>query len=247
MDWGAIDSFNVITVNGSTNLEGFLENVEKVGLKDRVKVHTFAGVSGKNDGEGVCSPAQMCIDIFRTQHRCCNAICRDIARNHKSIIKEAFEAGHDNVAIFEDDARFVELDSKRLQNILDFIKKGDYDVFYFGHCPVIPVGYPVSQNIVRTYYPGLFHAYVVNRRAMSKILEIDDCSYIDLVVGRDLGLKKYGAYPSVNYQVKGPGVYTSMKVSKLLHFNTVNAVLEKIQYYGLVVLILLVVYYFNNS
>jgi len=253
-----IKSFNVLTTTNSNSIKGFIENCNQVGLSP--KIYEFKPIKGKNDGndcQNNCTPSQACLEIFRSKSKCCNGICQEIAKNHKIIIADAYNSNLENVMIFEDDARFVlPFDFKKLERVLNFLesrsdsvncgRNSHWDVFYFGHCPAIPLGYPVNRDIVRTFYPGLFHAYILNRKAMEFVLNIPNDNYIDLVVGRNQSLKKYAVFPSMNYQEVGPSIYTSLKISKCINFNTVNYIFEIIQYY-LLIFILIVFLFFLIS
>jgi GR25 family glycosyltransferase involved in LPS biosynthesis len=97
--------------------------------------------------------------------------------SHINVIREAYNKGHSNILIFEDD--LLPTPEYSLQNIeacINFMKNNKWDLFYFGyfvmnkHLDNIIIAKKLNNNIIK-YNPLATHAYVVNRNAMKTILE----------------------------------------------------------------------------
>ena len=120
------------------------------------------------------------------------------------MISAAYEAGCQNVLIFEDD---LEPNQKsftpdRLKLTVDFMKQHtNWETFFFGVFPIT-----TRTMTRRTVYPSIVrvstlccHAYVVNRSLMEKLYHMKwmGCE-IDNMLSRNRNA--YGIYPSFFYQ-----------------------------------------------
>ena len=101
--------------------------------------------------------------------------------SHINIIKNAYNAGYNNILIFEDDIRpsnFYNLDL--LNTSINFMKNNEWDIFYLGYIisnknyiseNIITSHINISNNIIK-YNPGATHAYCLSKSAMLKILNL---------------------------------------------------------------------------
>lgn len=98
--------------------------------------------------------------------------------SHVNVIREAYEAGCENVLIFEDDlVTTSKFDESLLAEAIDFMKaNNDWDLFYLGAFPEIK--HHKTSRLTgdeRESFPNIYklhslcgHAYVVSRRFMEK-------------------------------------------------------------------------------
>jgi hypothetical protein len=242
MIWDFVDSINCLTVQNSPRLKGLINNLKTVGISPRkVNVWTFQK-TGENNGGKNCTALRTISDTTFGTDYCCDKTCQAIHNNHKAIIKAAYDSGHSSTMIFEDDARFnLPFDYEKLNRIKDWMKNNNWDVLYFGSVPIVPLGMPVSRDIVYSSYPLLMHNYVVSRSGMEKILHLpNDPVHIDVQIGRDISIKKYCVYPSINNQIEQP----HMNADYLENYQgTLNKLLETLQFYSVIVFISLFLLY----
>lgn len=139
------------------------------------------------------------VDFFRTE-RHPNGGLQGCFESHVAIIKEAYDAGYDNVLIFEDDVAITKhFNAKLLKAAINFMESNDdWDMFYLGALPEIKKHKIVKMTDKRIYKVNSLctHAYVVSRRMMEKF---HDAQYygipLDYVfVEND---NSYAVYPSI--------------------------------------------------
>lgn len=94
----------------------------------------------------------------------------DCARNHYSIIKEAYELGYNNVLILEDDIQFNK-DLSLLRNTLNNIPE-DYDILQFGAFTVDPNINEIldksNENIYWSLHPNV-KVWTTSMYALSRV------------------------------------------------------------------------------
>jgi len=97
-------------------------------------------------------------------------------QSHIQIIQEAKDRKLNNILIFEDDVKFVNLDEVDINLIIDSTLKQlndlNWNMFYFGASihPELGVIEKVSQNILKTNFAYTTHAYAVNSNVFDYIL-----------------------------------------------------------------------------
>lgn len=103
----------------------------------------------------------------------------------------------DRCLIFEDDAR-TSLNKYQLQGKLDgVIKSNDYDILYLGKCGDHCTRYKKTDfdGVYQSFHPICAHAYVITKKAISKILEnFPTSDPIDIVIMNLIEAKKIKAY-----------------------------------------------------
>lgn len=101
--------------------------------------------------------------------------------SHIQLIKNAFEKGHDNLFIFEDDIKVTPSYTNALvETCIDFMKSNKkWEIFYFGYIPCNTnkgsmyefwKAEYINNNIIK-YRPFATHSYCINRKGMKKILD----------------------------------------------------------------------------
>ena len=209
--WKYIDQAACITVENSKRIDDFIENNKTIGLQ--VDIRAFPKLPRRASTVKESS----LWSIMTYDNSCCEEVCVDTTRSHLQLVEDAYNQGKRNVLIFEDDARWeLPLDIQKIKRVLEWLEKNDdkYDIFFFGYvCHPNPIGIPVSRDIARIYNPLLAHAYLVNRSAMKTIIHnkemiLNAHTAIDKYYSRHTPyLKKYGIYPSLNYQCEDPLYY----------------------------------------
>jgi len=106
--------------------------------------------------------------------------------SHINIIKKCYNENYNNVLIFEDDFRISPYyNNDLLKECIHFIKKYNYDCFFFGYIPFtkniteqILFSINKSYNNIIQFNPCGTHAFCINKNTMKKILNTYK-SYID--------------------------------------------------------------------
>ena len=211
--WDYFDKIACITVDGAEGrMSRFKKNNEEVGFPhNRVEIYKYprADTTLNNGTES----AQTCYTgaWILEPEKCCGSICKDLAQHHLDIIQAAWDRGHKNVLIFEDDARWEkDIPSEKLQNIRKWLEENDWDIFYFGEGSW--GGLPVTLDIFIPLKAAQTHAFAVNRNAMKIILDtFHNREHIDQQLIQS-SLKKYAAYPILNIQETHDGWYDETKM-----------------------------------
>lgn len=125
--------------------------------------------------------------------------------SHVKVITKAYNEGAERVLIFEDDVidPIRGIKSSEVKKGIDFMKKEkDWDIFYFGCEP-----YVLFSSSSKTKYPGVYklkaiylHAYVVNRSAMKKIINLKFKGVPIDTVYNDEKYRSYALYPMIFFQ-----------------------------------------------
>ena len=122
--------------------------------------------------------------------------------SHINVIREAYYSGAERVLIFGDDIKPTDyLTTNHLKKAINFMKKDkDWEIFYLGVMPNV-----TFHSSSRTNYSGIYktkgicaHAYVVNRKAMKKLINIKyKGTPIDYYYINNFGKKSYALYPTM--------------------------------------------------
>lgn len=223
--WEFIDRAVCLTVENSDRIEDFVEDSKRVGLDVEI-IYNSRVLRSR-----VCHPLQM---MIVNNASCCGDTCKSLTQNHLTLIRESYEAGDKRMLIFEDDARWVKpLDMDKLRRVLGWVKENNPDIFFFGY-----LSYPnffgtaINKDILRLSNPLLAHAYILNRNAMSSILEdydkiINEKISIDSYYAHFTPeLNKYGSFPSLSYQCAEPYHFKETKRNLGLDFVPFNALMD---------------------
>lgn len=222
----------VLTLETNTKThEEITNHLQLYGLNP--KLYKVKGVANrKNDGNGKATMYQ----VFT--HTLIDDVSKDILKNHMDIIRDAYGRGVERLMVLEDDARFVkELDKQQVKNMIQFLKKGQWDIFFLGYCPwPYAVSFPIQPNIVSIPTPLLAHAYIINRSGMEKMLEYynrqikenKEVYQVDKMFSILPDFKKTGAYPSICFQNKSPALfdYSRERLKLPFEFNTLCKYME---------------------
>jgi hypothetical protein len=209
--------------------------MKSIGLN--VTMHVFEKIAKlENNGTNDCNFIKLLID----DPKCCNEVCISIATNHQNIVKKLYENGDKIALIFEDDARFVlPFNKNKMIRIIKWLQNNEnnWDIFYLGHLPSIPIGIPINSDIM--YLPFctfLSHAFIINRNAMKMILNMKIDGSIDSKMGKS-NLKKYAMFPQQVFQKNEPHLYDK-HVGKYIgvRFNYITILLEYFSYYSLLII-----------
>lgn len=155
------------------------------------------------------------IDILKYGSNMVGPSGRSLAQNHVWVIEQAFIQNKQNVLVLEDDAEFdLELTSKYMPGIVDWLKNHDWDIFNFGAVQFpVPLRIQVSPGVAVGIGQALLgHCYALSRSGMLRVLEMwysynrpllhIDKSYANLFRG-----KYHLANPSLSYQTEKPAIF----------------------------------------
>jgi GR25 family glycosyltransferase involved in LPS biosynthesis len=106
------------------------------------------------------------LDMMKRHHYC--------AASYYKLFKKIYEEGHECVLIFEDDAAFykhydtptIEL----IENSLDDLKDFDWNLIYFGGCPLFEMK-SVSKNLSKIEWVLGLHAVGYKRKTIKYVLD----------------------------------------------------------------------------
>ena len=163
---------------------------------------------------------------------CKNNVCENIFINTYLTLKKAYNNNLNNVVILEDDARFeIPLDKNKISHILDWMNKNEWDLFYLGHFPLIPISIFKTKYILKPIKPISSHAIIFSKAGIYKALHAmeyvllhdrDNIHHIDFFYNKIPNLKKYTVFPSICNQNKCPAfLYKYIK-----NYNTFFYVME---------------------
>ena len=238
--WDYFDDIQVITIPNSKFIDGFKKNMQEVGIKN-YKINVFPKTE---DGVNVDEKCKWYYYLNKkTIKKCCGQVCRDLVQHHLSIIRNAYNNNKQNVLIFEDDARFDKnISPQKLQRIKNWLQTHNWDIFYFGQIQMsfLPIGIPVSQDVMKVYKPILAHAYVLNRSAMKYILDnIDPTINIDETF-MNIPLEKYAVYPNLNFQPASAALKKILPNSPK-YFKSVWKLYDFISYWGIIIMVIVLI------
>ena len=184
---------------------------------------------------------------------------KNIALNHLTAIREAYYSNKESILIFENDAEFkLPFNFIQLQSIIEWLKNNQWNIFYFGYCPVLPYITKQADYIVKIHKPLLGHAYALSRSGMKRVLTqsyLLGNTHIDKFYTQ-LFTNMYGAYPILNFQNIEPAIYRRIKKKYkfLLSFTNLNKGMEKCGLFfsflfrlGMVILSIVIVLSFLNK
>ena len=86
---------------------------------------------------------------------------REIAQNMFSLVQKGYDANHNSIIIFEDDARFLTtFHQNKLNKVVKWLATHELDIFYLGYCqwPKL-VSWVVTSDIVKLSSPLTTHGY----------------------------------------------------------------------------------------
>jgi len=253
-NWKFFDAKYVLSTPGSKRQESLKENFRLVGIKDYeivefkpTKKYTKDRLNNSEGGGGQIDQSLLSI----CKHDICDDTCQNIAKNMFTLIKKGYDAGHNNIIIFEDDARFsLPFKVKRFNKVVDWLDKNNWDIFYLGYCqwPIL-VSWIVTQHIVKLTRPYAAHAYCLSRQGMEKILEVSKYydklpQHIDKIYGKK-NWNKYGIFPAICFQSEDPALFKKA-VEKLpikLRFKSLSRFTEYSSVIIPILIILIIVYF----
>jgi GR25 family glycosyltransferase involved in LPS biosynthesis len=133
--------------------EQFLSDMKKVGL-DTFLERFPAFYHGTGDFN------------YETTHQACG-------RSIVTALKQAYDAGYDNVVLFEDDAYFLEGGLEAVEKSLDSLSKiDDWDLIYFGSMLHDHELNLVGENLLKQEVALTTHAMGYSRKAMKKTIDV---------------------------------------------------------------------------
>ena len=155
------------------------EHIKKISNEYNMNINFYRTERNKNSGEEGCF------------------------YSHISVIKDAFKNNYDNIIILEDDLQPFNITQKRINDVVNFIKHNDFDIFYIGICPDIRK----NENIIFDKKSKIYsikslgaHAYILNKKSIKKFYNISyEGTAIDVYYNNNC-FKSYGIYPSLFYQ-----------------------------------------------
>ena len=104
--------------------------------------------------------------------------CRE---SHLAILKEA-KKKNENVFIFEDDVEFIDNANIILDNAISELSELDWAMFYIGGNILKPF-YQVSEHLAKLSHCQSAHAYGINKKYISDIIDIIEINntFIDVI------------------------------------------------------------------
>lgn len=122
--------------------------------------------------------------------------------SHIACIEKAFNEGHENVLVFEDDVEFLVSSFGHLTAALESLEKiPDWEIFYLGGRPVVPAKF-VSKNLIKCKFWGN-QSYVIHRRAWHYLKPLKESPKHKDVWFADNVSESYGIYPAITTQRPG--------------------------------------------
>lgn len=214
--WNYFDAKYVLTTPNSNRVNELIANFSAVGLNDPEIVEFEPSneykKSKKNDSTGVGGIKSQTL-LSTAKHRVCDGTCRNIANNMFELAKKGYDAGHSNIIIFEDDARFnIPFSHKKLNNAVNWLSRNSWDIFYLGYCqwPQM-VSWFVTKDVVKLTSPLCLHGYCLSRTGMEKVLRMREYynnfpQHVDKLYAKTKW-KKYGIFPAICFQCDAPALY----------------------------------------
>jgi glycosyl transferase family 25 len=129
--------------------------------------------------------------------------------SHQSVARHATAAGYKTILVFEDDIEpaYGAITPESLEQITDFLKKEEWDVFFFGHMPMscnaisdYPPLNPLTGTRLMKVNSFLTHAYALHAPNIASLSTTD---YAGAAVDNAFFMQlngKYAAYPMWFYQ-----------------------------------------------
>jgi len=217
----------IITIPGSKRIPILKNNLHKLGIINyEIREFKSAKKIINDGGQNVGT----IYDIYK--HNICDETCQNIATNHLKLIKEAYEKNWDNILILEDDALFDNISPKRLFNVISWLTRNPWDMFYFGYCPwPILATIPINQNIVKVFSPYCAHCYDINKSGIRKLmnnLKNYNKEHIDYWYTKQKNILKYAIFPAINFQSEDPALFrkATKKIGINISFKSVSKLLE---------------------
>jgi len=214
--WDYFDAMYVLSTPQSTRKRDLVLNFNAIGL-DNFQIIDFEPSkkykeNKKNDSTGVDGESDQTF-ASTVSHQVCDETCKNIAANMFNLAKKGYDAGHSNIVIFEDDARFsVNFPHKKLNSAVKWLSTHEWDIFYLGYCqwPKL-LSWVVTPDIVKLTSPLCLHGYCLSRTGMEKIMEMKQYyniqpQHIDKLYG-EKKWKKYGIFPAICFQDDPPALY----------------------------------------
>lgn len=210
--WNFFDAIYILSIQKSKRISLLKEHLKDICMYNPI-VFEFIPAKKKVNNVKKTNQSYNTINIFK--HTLIDETSINIAHNHFKLIEHAYYQGLNNVLILEDDIRFqLPFNMFELQNALNWIQERDWDMFYLGYILYPQLyGFLKAPNIIELNKHYLAHSYALSRRGMKKIITSKyhyQNQHIDKWYS-ELSLQKYGIYPSICFQEKGPALYEDFK------------------------------------
>lgn len=187
--------------NDTTNPWSWFDDIRCINLEERT--------DRRISSTAVFDKLGIPVNYFTAQ-RSPNGGLQGCFESHIKVITEAYEKGHENIMIFEDDILPTSAYTpERIRDIISFLKTNqDWDLFFFGALPDIMrtttdfAGKFGSANIFKGRYL-LAHAYAVSSRYMKKVHDMK-FAHVPIDVVYSYTPNGYAILPSVFDQDGSP-------------------------------------------
>ncbi|MDC0230795.1 hypothetical protein OAK19_02425 [Aureispira] len=225
--WTFFTKIIIITIPNSKRINALKENLYKVGItKYEIREFKPAQKISNDGGKNIKTFSQI------SKHDVCDETCQNIANNHLTLLKKAAANDYDNILILEDDALFDPITPSKLYNIISWLTRNKWDIFYFGYCPwPVLASVPVNKHIVKVFSPYCAHCYSVSRRGLRKIINSVNnqvkISHIDKFYAKQ-DLLKYAAFPALSFQSDDPALFKKAisNIGVNMSFRSISKTLE---------------------
>jgi len=176
----------------------------------------------------LCKKYNIPISFYRT-YPSHNGGSEGAFNSHIEVAKDAAKNNYNNIIVFEDDIKPNDITQNRLNNVIEFIKNNDYDIFYLGVIFTVnrdPKTHIVNKNKkIYKCKPLGAHAYILNKKTIQKLKDLQykkekipiDCYY------KNNFKNIYAIYPSLFNQ----GGFSS-SISKKSLRNTLDTKYPKV-------------------
>lgn len=214
--WDFFDGKYVLSTPKSKRKERLKTNFHAVGLYD-FEIVEFApskkyDQNNQNDSTGEGGVQNQTL-LSTASHKVCDETCRNIANNMFALAKKGYDAGHNHIIIFEDDARFsIPFPYKKMYKAVKWLATHEWDIFYLGYCqwPKL-VSWMVTTSVVKLTSPLCLHGYCLSRSGMEKVIKMQKYyniapQHVDKLYG-EKNWKKYGIFPAICFQEEAPALY----------------------------------------
>jgi hypothetical protein len=164
---------------------------------------------------------------------------KEILQAHMNVINEAKSKKYERIIILEDNISKIDISEKSLQNIVNFLKENEWNLFYFGSLPDTRIDKSCSNKNNKFYKTRNIarHAYAINN-----IQNTPDMGYTGFPIQqlyRDgMSLISYGYLPVQFYNEKYPSFITDV-ITMYAYYIGIN--IHHPIYY---ILIVMIIYYY---
>lgn len=143
---------NIYVINVDSDVKKWNDCQEELKRNDIINYNRFSGVI-INNGKTIENRSLGCV------------------KSHLELIKMCYEKNMDYLVVFEDDIEFHPEWNSRYNQIIDFVKNNDFDIFYPGGNPV-GINRQFKGNVYSSEGVLTTHSYIINGKRSKELYNI---------------------------------------------------------------------------